>query len=259
MKNKIWFQRIAWIICLICLWEVSSQTGLVNSFLLPPFSKVLTELVGELIKGQFAVQIVNSFALILFGFAISLFLSIVICLTCVCSKMANSLMDTLCTILTPLPGVAVMPIIIMIFGIDTQAMIVLLIHSVVWPLVIHMLGGMGVVPQIQVDYARNLGLSNREIMLEIYAPFMLPCLISGIKVGWSRSWRALISAEMVFGMIGDIGGIGYYIFTNRAYGNMTRVMAGILVIVVIGVFIETIVLERIQEKTVKKWGMNRGI
>lgn len=259
MRDKIWVQRIGWIILIACSWEMSSRLGLVNQFLLPSFSKVMSELIRELVNGKFAVQIMNSFGLILIGFLISLILTVIICLGCVYSKVFNSLIDTLCTIMTPLPGVAVMPIIIMIFGIDTKAMIVLMLHSVLWPLVINILGGMILVPQIQIDYARNIGLSKREIMLDIYAHFMMPCLISGLKIGWSRSWRALISAEMVFGMIGNIGGVGYYIFTNRAYGNITRVMAGVIVIIVIGVFMESVVLERIQEKTIKKWGLDRGI
>ena len=80
-------------------------------------------------------------------------------------------------------------------------------------------------------------------------------ILTGLKIGWGRAWRALISAEMVFGMIGSLGGIGYYIYTNRAYGNMTKVMVGVISVVIIGVVVEHLFFGLIEKATVKKWGM----
>ena len=83
----------------------------------------------------------------------------------------------------------------------------------------------------------------------------MPAFFSVLLIGWGRPWRALISAEMVFGMIGTLGGIGYFIYTNRAYGNMTRVMAGVLVVIILGIFFDVAVFNTIEKLTIRKWGM----
>ena len=54
-----------------------------------------------------------------------------------------------------------------------------------------------------------------NIILEILLPASMAHLLSGFRVGWARSWRALISAEMIFGAIGTTGGLGWYIFKER--------------------------------------------
>ena len=86
---------------------------------------------------------------------------------------------------------------------------------------------------------------------------VLPDLIVGLRVGWGRAWRALIGAEMIFGMIGALGGLGYYIYNARAYANITNVMSGIIVIVIIGVIFESVLFKQLEKRTIMKWGMTR--
>ena len=83
----------------------------------------------------------------------------------------------------------------------------------------------------------------------------MPYLVAGLRVGWGRAWRALIGAEMVFGMIGTVGGVGYYIYTNRAYANVTNVFSGVIVIIVIGILVEQ-AFRLLEKNTTVKWGMS---
>lgn len=249
-------QTVLWTIVILIVWELLSQLGLINNYLLPSCSDVMAKLYEEIVSGAFLQQIFNSFYMIVAGFAISALLAGAIITLCVCSKIFTSFIKTVCTLMTPLPGVAIMPIIIMIFGIETKAMLVLMIHSVMWPLIINVLGGINLIPKTITEYASNIELSKFRMFSDVYLFAIMPCVISGLKIGWGRSWRALISAEMVFGMIGNLGGIGYYIYTNRAYGNMPKVMVGVVSVIIIGIIVEYILFGLLEKFTVKRWGMN---
>jgi len=154
----------------------------------------------------------------------------------------------------PLPGIALLPIVMMWFGVNNGAMLFLIVHGVLWPLLENLLTGFRSVSPLYRDFARNIGVSSVHFVFDILLFAIMPYFLSGIRIGWGRAWRALISAEMVFGMIGTLGGLGFYIYTNRAYANITNVLAGVLIIVIIGIAMEQLfkVLERC---TIKKWGM----
>jgi NitT/TauT family transport system permease protein len=256
-KLVIWTkkcQTVLWILLILCVWEMSSRLGFVNTYLLPPFSEVAVRMKEELISGTLGIQILNSLLLVLEGFGISFLIALVISALCIYSRIAESFFHAVCTLMNPLPGMAVLPLIMMWFGVGNGAMIVLIVHGVLWPLVTNLIMGYKSVPQIYKDWGKNIGLSSVRMLTDIYLGAVISYLIAGLRVGWGRAWRALISAEMVFGMVGSLGGVGYYIYQNRAYANTTNVMVGIVVIVIIGVLVEQVVFRMIERNTVEKWG-----
>lgn len=255
VKKHQTIQSILWISVIVVLWEVTSELKLTNNYLLPPFSSVCQEMYRQIVEGKFIIQICNSFVMILVGFSISVLLAIISVVLCNYSAIAKSFFRTISVVLTPLPGVAIMPLIIMFFGIKEASMIILMIHSVMWPLIINIMGGISSIKKEYCDFASNIELNKVAMVKDIYFYALMPSLISGARIGWGRAWRALISAEMVFGMIGDLGGIGYFIYTNRAFGNMTRVMVGIVSVIIIGIFVESIFFGILEKLTIKKWGM----
>lgn len=250
-------QIFIWTFLILCLWELASRTGMVNTDILPPCTKVLESAVRELTSGTLLIQIVNSLYIVLLGFLISFGLAVFVTLGCVYSRLFESFFMTLCTLLNPLPGMAILPLIMMWFGVGNGAMLALIVHGVLWPLVTNLLSGFRTVPKIYKEWASNIDMTPFQIFKDIYAFSVMPYVISGLRIGWGRAWRALISAEMVFGMIGSYGGVGYYIYVNRAYANITNVMVGIFIIILIGVFVEAFLFKKIEKHTVDKWGIDR--
>jgi len=256
LKSSNLAQSLLWLLAILIAWETVTRIGLVSVYLLPPFSKVIAALFSELLKGKLGIQIFNSVFVILQGFVFSFFLAFIITLLCTWFKPLERLFATLCTIFNPLPAVAIMPLIIMWFGVSTGAMIAIIVHGVLWALVTHIMDGVHSMPVIYHEWGKNLGLNPWHMFTDILVLAIMPSIIAGIRVGWGRAWRALISAEMVFGMIGSMGGLGYYIYTSRAYSNMPRVMAGVVVIIVIGVVVESLIFKQLENNTIRKWGMS---
>jgi len=101
----------------------------------------------------------------------------------------------------------------------------------------------------------NIGLSKIGLITGIYIPATLPNIYAGLKIGWARAWRALISAEMVFGATGSKSGIGWFIYEKRAYLDVPAVFASLVVIVIIGIAVEDLLFNQIEKHTIRKWGM----
>lgn len=249
-------QTVLWIVLLLGLWELASQMGWVNIYLLPPFSEVAVQMKNELLSGTLGGQVLNSLVLVLEGFGISFSLALVMSTLCICSRIMESMFHAICTLMNPLPGIAILPLIMMWFGVGNRAMLILIVHGVLWPLVTNLITGFKSIPDIYKEWGRNIGLSSFQMFTDIYAGAVISYIISGLRVGWGRAWRALISAEMVFGMIGSLGGVGYYIYQNRAYANTTNVMVGVLIIVIIGVMVEQVVFRLIEKLTIERWRGN---
>jgi NitT/TauT family transport system permease protein len=155
----------------------------------------------------------------------------------------------------PLPGIALLPLAILWFGIGEAAIIFVIVHSVLWPVLLNVIGGYRSVPLIYIDIGRNIGLSKSRMALGVFLPASLPNILVGLRTGWARAWRALISAEMVFGATGLSGGLGWDIFKKRSFMDVPGLYATLAVIMLIGLVVETVFFKTVEEKTVKKWGM----
>ena len=209
----------------------------------------------EFFYGRLGIQVINSMRIILTGFMLSFAIAAVATVICVCIPSADSLFSMLSTIMTPLPSVAITPLVIMWFGVNTGAMMVLIVHGVLWALLRHLNDGIRSIPPIYREWGNNIGLQPWRMFKDIVVPAIMPEFLAGIRVGWGRAWRALIGAEIVFGMIGTTGGLGYFIYISRAYANLTNVMAGVVVIIIIGILVESVIFGQVEKRTIRKWGM----
>ncbi|MDR1243470.1 MAG: ABC transporter permease [Deltaproteobacteria bacterium] len=248
-------QSWLWLALILLVWEAVSRAGIVNRHILPPFSLVLERLCNELLTGKLGPQICNSLLVILQGFALSAALAAVLFLLCIRLPFLTNLVTMLCAVCNPLPGIALLPLIIMWFGVSTGAMLALIVHGVLWALMTQMLEGYHGIPAVYREWGRNINLTPMRMLTGIVIFAVMPGIIAGLRIGWGRAWRALISAEMLFGMIGQLGGLGYYIYTSRAYANLTNVMAGVLSIIVIGITVESLLFAQWEKRTIRKWGM----
>jgi NitT/TauT family transport system permease protein len=94
------------------------------------------------------------------------------------------------------------------------------------------------------------------MIFDVFLPAALPSLLSGLKLGWSFGWRTAIAAELVFGVAGASGGLGWYINNARYSLNTPAVFAGLVVISLLGIVVEAL-FSVIERYTVIKWGMKQ--
>ncbi|MGM0498635.1 MAG: ABC transporter permease [Bacillota bacterium] len=254
MKNK-YSQRLVWIAFLSLIWQLTAVSGVFSEMIFPGLDQIFLALLDSLNDGVLIKQIGFSISIIIQGLLLATAAALILALISYFSKSAAGLIDTLTALAHPLPGIALMPLILIWFGSGRTAILIVIIHSVLWPLILNLSTGFNSIPDIYTLIAKNYRLNKAEFMFKILIPASLPYFISGLKIAWARSWRALISAEMLFGAINSLGGLGWYIFQKRVFFDLPGVFAGIIVIIVIGVLVEDFIFKKIEEKTIKKWGM----
>ncbi len=255
MYRRVNLNRIVFIIMLCLIWEIIARSKIFPELLFPSLQSILSAFVQELKKGTILMQTYNSLSMIIDGMIIGDLLAILIAICAMLSKKVNECVTTLVSIMDPLPGVALLPLAILWFGTGRNSIIFIIIHSVLWPMILNTITGFKTIPKIYLEVGSNIGLKKINIISHIMIPSALPSLLTGLQVGWSRAWRALISAEMIFGATGKESGLGWYIFEKRFMMDMPGVFAGLLIIVVIGYMVETVLFEIIEKDTIKKWGM----
>jgi NitT/TauT family transport system permease protein len=170
------------------------------------------------------------------------------------SKVGEDLLILLTSLLNPLPGVAVLPLAMLIFGITEEALRFVIINATIWPIAIAVNTGFKTTNATLVAVGRNVGLSRIRVITDVLLPAALPHVISGVKTAWAFGWRTIIAAELVFGVAGDNRGLGNFLDNARQYFIAPDMYAGLLTIALLGVVFETLfgVAER---RTVVRWGM----
>lgn len=242
---------------LLLLWELGVKLFHVSPLLIPSVELVFQTLWESLIHGSLLYQALFSVGIIVLGLFISTCLAVLFAFISYLSPIADSFLETLTTLLHPLPGLAILPVIILWFGVGTGSIIVILVHASLWPILLNLKAGFESVPQIYIDAARNLSMNRLSIMIEVMMRSSASEFLSGIRIGWARAWRALISAEMVFGAVGSQGGIGWYILKQRTFMNTAGLFAGVFVIIIIGLVVEDGLFSWIEKHTIIKWGMKK--
>lgn len=163
--------------------------------------------------------------------------------------------ETLISIFDPLPGIALLPVALLWFGTGIESIIFIIVHSVIWPLVLNTYTGFRSVSRTQLEVGRNLGLTGIKLVTHIMVPASFPHILSGVKIAWARSWRALVAAEMIFGASGGQGGLGWLIYQQRYFLDIAGVFSTLVVIIVIGILVEDILLGQLEKRTIQRWGM----
>ena len=261
------FQKIIvntiFIIIILVLWEFIAKLqlfGANSTLVFPPLENILHAFINNFIKGYGGISlwryIGNSLLLLIIGLLLGIILAFIISGISMSNDYLSTIFNMMISVFDLLPGVTILPIIIIIFGISPKVIIFLVIHSVIWPMSRNVLDGFNSVPQIYIESGQNIGLNNIQIILYVYLPASLSSILSGLKIAWSRAWRGLISAEMIFG-IASCPGLGLYINQMRTNLKNAEMYATLIVIIIIGVIVQYAILTPIENITIKKWGMSK--
>ena len=169
------------------------------------------------------------------------------------TRLGDDLLVLLTSMLNPLPAIAVLPLAILWFGMNTTSLIFVIANSVIWPIAINVSNGFRTVNPTIMAVGRNIGLGGVRLVRDVLIPAALPNIITGLKTGWAFGWRTVIAAELVFGVAGGKGGLGYFINDARTFMRTSEVFAGLVTIALIGIALE-LLFTWVERRTVVKWG-----
>jgi NitT/TauT family transport system permease protein len=170
------------------------------------------------------------------------------------STIGHDLLSVLIAVMNPLPSIAILPLAMIWFGITQKAVVFVVALATVWPVAINTDAGFRTISPTTHMVARNLGLRGPRMVVGVLLPAALPYILAGLKAAWAFGWRTVVAAELVFGVAGSTGGLGWYINNARYYLLVPDIFAGLIVISILGIAVEFI-FGLIELHTVARWGM----
>jgi NitT/TauT family transport system permease protein len=244
------------VLTLLPLWEVVRRTGAVSPLLMPPLGDILVALVEAAVTGVLLQQVAISLAMIMAGATVALAAALVTVFMTGASPTVDAAVRILGALLHPLPGIVLLPVIVLWFGIGPTAILVVIVHSVFWPVLTNLQAGYRGIPATWTMVAHNYRVTGVRYLLRIALPATAPYLLAGLRIAWARAWRALISAEMLFGAVAATGGLGWFIHSRRVFMDSAGLFAGIVAVMCVGSVVERVVFASIEQRTVRRWGMS---
>ncbi len=248
--NRPWL----WLPLLAVSWEALRVLADINPLLMPPLLSILAEFVRGVIYGDILLRWALSLGVVTAGLVTGSILALCAVLLSRLSRRLSDLFSLLSSLMHPLPGLALLPLVILWFGTGFPAVLAIIVHAVLWPVFVNLDSGIRSLPEAWLLYSRNLRMNRFQQFLKVELPGSFPHLISGIRTGWARSWRGFIAAEMVFGAVSGRGGLGWELFESRVMMDTTALYAALLAVMITGYVVENILLNRWEHSVRNKWG-----
>ena len=252
--SKQWFRKALILLFLALVWEGYARV-LDAELLMPTLTATLRAFGAGLASGELIARTWTSLHVLLIGYGIGVAVALLLVLVAMTSRIGSDFLETLTSMFNPLPAIALLPLALIWFGLGIGSIVFVLVHSVVWAIALNTHSGFMSVSSTLRMVGRNCGLTGISYVALILIPAALPSILSGLKVAWAFAWRTLIAAELVFGVSSGSGGLGWFIFQEKNSLEIPSVFAGLLTVILIGLFVEEVIFRLFERATVRKWGM----
>lgn len=250
-------RRAVQFLMLLALWQVYVVWSDVEPLIFPAPADVGRALWTGWVSGDLARATGATIWLLLLSLLVGVVLGLLFTVLARVSTFADDLVELLTGMLNPLPSVAMLPIAIIWFGLNVNALLFVVVNAVVWPVTLNISTGFRTANPTLVNVGRVLGLPWWRMVTDVLFPAALPHTMTGIKTGLGYGWRTIIAAELVFGISGSKGGLGNFLNDARTFMRTDDVFAGIVTVAAIGVLLEA-GFNLIERRTVVRWGMKQA-
>ena len=248
--TKQFGQRLLpWIvpILLVIIWQVASKSGLLESRVLPAPSAVVSAFWTLLVSGELWQHVKVSAGRALLGLLVGGGLGLFLGLLNGSSKVASNLLDTTLQMIRNIPALALIPLVILWFGIDESAKLFLVAIGVFFPIYINTYHGIRSVDPQLIEMGKSYGLNRWQLYKEIILPGAMPSILVGLRFSLGLVWVLLIVAETISAQ----SGIGYMTMNAREFLQTDIVLVGILLYALLGKLAD--VFAQFLEKYLLRW------
>ena len=232
---------------LILLWQAAASLGLISNRLMPAPINVVTAFWEKASDGELAVDIGVSAARAISGLLVGGLIGFTLGLANGLSKLSYTLTDTTLQMIRTVPNLALIPLVILWFGIGEEAKLFLTALGVFFPIYLNTLHGVRTVDPQLIEMGRVYGMSDPELFRRVIFPGALPSIFVGIRFALGIMWLTLIVAET----IAASSGLGYMAMQAREFMLIDVVVLPILIYALLGKLADS--ASRLLERLTLAW------
>jgi sulfonate transport system permease protein len=232
MKRSLLNSLLPWAlpVLLVAAWEIGARTGLISARILPAPSAVALAFWVNLSNGELIHHTLISTRRAFYGLAIGGGLGFLLGVVNGALPLAEKLTDSSLQMLRNVPHLAIIPLVILWFGIDESAKIFLVAIGVAFPIYLNTFHGIRMVDRGLIEMGRIYGLSPLALYTRVILPGALPSILVGLRYALGIMWLTLIVAETISAQ----AGIGYMTMNAREFLQTDVVLLGIIIYALLG-------------------------
>jgi sulfonate transport system permease protein len=246
------YALLSWVVPLVLLglWEVLARTGVIQPIVLPAPSTVLTTARNLAASGELQVHLWASLRRAMIGFAVGASVGLTLGTLVGFSRLGEALLDRTLQAIRAVPFLAIIPLVIVWFGIGDASKIFLIALGCSFPIYLNTALGIRQVDPKLVEMARVMGLRGVQLVAYTILPGALPSILNGIRLALTTAWLALVVGE-AFGASAGIG----FLATNAREFLQTDIMVLVIALYAL-IGLGTDLLTRALERRLLAWHPN---
>ncbi len=252
---RIWaavWPKLAAIALVWIIWELIHLTGW-KKFVLPGPGVTLSNLWDQAQTGLLWHAIGDTLERAVIGYALALVIGTVVGLLVARIPPLRAAVGSLITGLQTLPSAAWIPFAIILFGLNTSAIMFIIVMAAAPAIANGLIAGVDYIPPLLLKAGKVMGLRGLSLTWHLILPAALPTFVAGMKQGWAFTWHALLTAELLVLVAGEPS-IGVLFQADQDQTDMPSTIAIMIVILILGVLVD-VLFGRANNAIRKRWGL----
>ena len=243
---------LSWLapVLLVVAWEVSSRLGLVSPQVMPAPSRVARTAWELASSGELFIHLGASLLRATAGFVIGGSIGFALGVAVGFSPLAQALLDRPIQMIRAIPFLAMLPLVIVWFGVDESGKIFLVSLAVLFPIYINTVLGIRQIDPKLTELAKVQGMRWPAVVRRIILPGAMPSVLTGVRYALAHAWLALVIAET----LATTKGVGFLAMDAREFLQTDVILLTIVIYSIIGVGADA--LARLLEGRLLGWHPN---
>lgn len=246
------YSWLSWIVpvLVLVLWEAAARIGLIAPQVLPAPSSVAETALDLARNGDLFVHLGVSLLRAMAGFLIGGIIGLALGIMVGFSPLAQALFDRSIQMVRAVPFLAMLPLVIVWFGVGEAAKIFLVALAVLFPIYINTMLGIRQIDPKLMELAKVIGLNRSAVVRRIILPGAMPSILTGVRYALAHAWLALVIAET----LATTKGIGFLAMDAREFLQTNVILLTIIIYAIVGVVADALV--RLLEARFLSWHAN---
>jgi ABC-type nitrate/sulfonate/bicarbonate transport system permease component len=231
----------------LTIWEAAVRFGWISPLFTSSPSRIVTTAVQMFADGGIFYDLQVSGFEFVAGYGLAVLVGVPLGILMGWYRRLNAVLDPFVSALYATPRIALLPLLMIWFGIGFASKIAIVFLGAVFPILVNTITGVRTIDADFVKVARSFGCSDRQLFLTVALPSSVPLLLSGLRLGLGHALIGIVVGEMY----GAAHGIGFLISTSGARFQTDKVMVGIIIIAFAGIAMTELL--RAIERRFERW------
>ena len=246
--------KLAAVGLVVLIWQIAVWREWRPPYVLPPPADVARRLWEDLGTVELWRAVGYTLRRAVVGFGVSLLIGGLIGIAVTRVRLLRVAIGSMITGLQTMPSIAWFPLAILLFSLSEQAILFVVVLGAAPSIANGIIAGIDNVPPSLYRVGRTLGARGIPLYRDVIVPAAMPSMLAGLKQGWAFSWRSLMAGELLV-IIPGTQSLGTRLQFSREFSDAEGLIATMIVILVIGILVDTMVYGKIERGVLRRRGL----